>query len=372
MQQSHKHHYVPEWYQRRFMLPHQKSYFRLDIDPEIVKAPNGKTIKKGEVCTKGPGKYFYESNLYTTVHFREENDDIEKYLFGKIDTIGAKAIAAMVSKDWMRELHSNIENYYEYMDAQRLRTPKGLIWLMQIHKPKSHNELLYIMQYIRRMHCTMWAEASMEIVTAHDSGVKFIVSDNPVTFYNHAFYPGNKACKFPYDPGIELKGTRTIFPLDLNHCAILTHKEYARSPGKHKAQKHRTNARLFDDTIITYDDIIRERTFDEQQVSVINYILKSRAQKYIAAAEKEWLYPEMVLRKRDWGAFDKLFVSGSTKLFGRNVEIFVGGEDGRLIATQDEFGRKPKSRKEWIEKEQRMQWMEEHYKNLIAKKKFNE
>ena len=120
----------------------------------------------------------------------------------------------------------------------------------------------------------------------------------------------NKSCKFPHDPGVELKGTRVIFPLDLNHCAILTHKEYARSPGKHKAKKPRTNARLFDDTIINYDDIIREREFDNQQVNAVNQILKSRAQKYIAAAEKSWLYPEKTLKKRDWASFDKLFVSG--------------------------------------------------------------
>ncbi len=87
------------------------------------------------------------------------------------------------------------------------------------------------------MYCTMWVEASMEIVSANDAGVKFLVSDNPVTLYNSAYYPASKKCKFPFDPGIELKGTRTVLPLDLNHCAILTNLEYARSPGKLKATK---------------------------------------------------------------------------------------------------------------------------------------
>jgi len=371
MQISHKHHYVPEWYQRRFLLAGQKSYYRLDLEPEIIKTPLGKLIKKGEILSKGPGKYFYEVDLYTTVYFGQENDDIEKYLFGEIDTLGAKALAAIVSKDWMRELHDNIVNYYEYMDAQRLRTPKGLTWLMKILRPKSYNELLIQMQNIRRMNCTMWAEASLEVITAHDSEVKFIVSDNPITFYNQAFYPGNKKCKFPSDPGVELKGTRTIFPLDLNHCAVLTHKEYARSPGKLKAQKPRTNARFFDDTIINYDDIIRERSFNEQQVSAINYILKCRAQRYIAAAERDWLFPEKQLNKLDWASFDKLFISGSTKLFGRDVEIFVGGKDGKLIATQDEFGRKPKNREEWLQKERQVKEMQSHLKSLLAKEKSN-
>ncbi len=29
-------HYVPEWYQKRFMKPDQEKYFCLDLKPEIV------------------------------------------------------------------------------------------------------------------------------------------------------------------------------------------------------------------------------------------------------------------------------------------------------------------------------------------------
>lgn len=126
MQQSHKHHYVPEWYQRRFMFEGQNAYFRLDLSPEIIRTQAGKIVKKGEILLKGPGKFFFETDLYTTKYFNLENDDIEKYLFGKIDTDGVAAISAMASPDWMRDIHPHILNYYEYMDAQRLRTPKGL------------------------------------------------------------------------------------------------------------------------------------------------------------------------------------------------------------------------------------------------------
>lgn len=369
MQQSHKHHYVPEWYQRRFMLEGQTAYYRLDLSPESVTTPSGKVIKKGEILKKGPGKFFYEIDLYTTRHFNIENDEIEKILFGKIDSEGAEAIAAMASPDWMREIHDHILNYYEYLDAQRLRTPKGLSWLMKVLKPKSYNELLYKMQEKRRLHCTMWAEASMEIVSAEQSDVKFLVSDNPVTLYNSAIHPANRKCSFPLDPGIELKGTRTIFPLDLNHCAILTNIEYARSPGKLKATRPRTNPRYFDQTIINYDDIIREREYNEQQVLTINHILKSRAHRYIAAAKEEWLYPEKFLKTIDWGTLDKIFISNSVKLLGRNKEIFIGGKNGKLLASQDEFGRKPTSQKEWDEKEKQVQAMNEHVLNLIKKEK---
>jgi hypothetical protein len=369
VQKSHKHHYVPEWYQRRFMLEGQSAYYRLDLSPECIPTPSGKVIRKGEILHKGPTKFFYEIDLYTARYLNAVNDDIEKYLFGIIDTDGAKAISAMSSPNWMQEIHDHVINYYEYMDAQRLRTPKGLAWLIEVLKPKDYNDLLFSMQAIRRMHCTMWAEASMEVVSAEGSNIKFIVSDNPVTLYNSAFYPANSLCRFPFDPGIELKGTRTIFPLDLNHCAILTNLEYARSPGPYKADKPRTNPRFFDQTIINYDKIIRERSFSEQQVLAVNYILKARAHKYIAAAREDWLYPEKSLKTKNWRSLDKIFVSKSFKLLGRGGEIFIGGKDGRLLATQDEFGRKPRSRSEWLKKEKEIQEMHAHVMKLLKKEK---
>lgn len=76
MTQSHKHHYVPEWYQRRFMLDGKNSYFRLDLSPETIRTPAGRIIKKGEVLSKGPNKFFYETDLYTTKYFNIENDEV--------------------------------------------------------------------------------------------------------------------------------------------------------------------------------------------------------------------------------------------------------------------------------------------------------
>jgi hypothetical protein len=49
----------------------------------------------------------------------------------------------------------------------------------------------------------------------------------------------------------------------------------------------------------------------------------------------------------------------------------MGGKDNRLIHTQDEFGRKPKSKKEWKEMEQKSQMMHEHFMNLIKKEREN-
>ena len=44
------------------------------------------------------------------------------------------------------------------------------------------------------MHCTIWTEGVREIVSAEDSDVKFIISDHPVTIYNHAAPPDSSMC----------------------------------------------------------------------------------------------------------------------------------------------------------------------------------
>ena len=100
-------------------------------------------------------------------------------------------------------------------------------------------------------------------------------------------------------------------------------------------------------------------------VASINFIIKARAERYIAASNPEWLYPEKVLKNTDWASFDKIFISKSSKLLGDKVEVFLGGKNGELIATQDEYGRKPKNRKEWVEKEKQARAMHEHVLKLL-------
>ena len=53
----------------------------------------------------------------------------------------------------------------------------------------SSERLMFEMQGIRMMHCTIWSEGVREIVSAEDADVKFIISDHPVTIYNYAAPP---------------------------------------------------------------------------------------------------------------------------------------------------------------------------------------
>ncbi len=184
----------------------------------------------------------------------------------------------------------------------------------------------------------MWVEAVREIVSAENSKVKFIVSDHPITVYNPACPPNSEDCKYPNDPAIEWIGSQTIFPLDLNHCPILTNLEYARNPNQPEPTKDRTNARRFGETITRTDAWIRERKLTEEEVLTVNYILKSRARQYLAGAEKEWLYPEAKI-KRQWKDLAGFLLPPKDELYHFGGEIYVGYKDGST-SYQDEFGRK--------------------------------
>ncbi len=366
---THKNHYVPKWYQRRFMFSGQREYSLLDVSPAVSYLKNGKQIKKNNIQEKGPKRFFFYKDLYTTKIFGEENDEIEKYLFGKIDSTGAKALKALVSPNWAKELHPYFISVFEYMDAQKIRTPKGLAWIKGMLKSRNQIELMLQMQKIRKLNCTTWCEGVLEIVCASSSLTKFIVSDNPVTTYNPECYPMSKHCKFPNEPSIFFKGTRTIFPLDLNHCFILTNLEYAKKQGKQRALQNRTNPRFFDNTLARYDTIIRKRSVSEKQVNQINYILKKRSQKYIAAADPEWLFPEKNLTTTNWRSFDKTLLPPKSGLFGFGGEVFIGGKDGKLIMTQDEYGRKPTNKDEWEQKEREVERMQFLLKKVLKRKK---
>lgn len=193
------------------------------------------------------------------------------------------------------------------------------------------------MQHLRQMHCTMWIEAVREIVSAEDSNIKFIVTDHPVTIYNHACAPNSPQCKYPDDPSIALKASQTIFPLDLDHCLILTNLEYAREPNRIDPLSDRTHARYFGQTFTRFDAMIRTRRLREKEVAAINLILKSRARRYIAAAKEEWLYPEAVIQS-SWSEVGKVLLPPKNELWRFGGEIIVGYKDGSSHY-HDEFGR---------------------------------
>ncbi|MHB8830553.1 MAG: DUF4238 domain-containing protein [Patescibacteria group bacterium] len=344
-QKKENNHYVPSGYQRRFISSGKKLHY-LILDP-YKDLPDGRKIKVNELYEEGPKntKFFCEKDLYTTIFFGIRNEDIETFLFGKIDDNASEALDGLVANDPHR-LHKYFLYIFEYIDAQKLRTPKGLDWIRSNYFQLTKNELLLEMQFLRTMHCTMWVEGVMEIVSAEDADIKFIVSDHPVTIYNYACPPDSKVCEYPNDPPTAWKASQTIFPLDLNHCLILTNLEYASSPDTVDPTSGRTNPRYFSQTITRWDTVIRERKLKSDEVCAINYIIKKRAIKHIAAGKKEWLYPEKTYNQDTWKNLRNILLPPKDQVYRFGGEIYVGGKDGGLAWYQDAYGRRHTSRED--------------------------
>lgn len=345
-QKRQNNHYVPVGYQKRFIPDRQKELYYLDLDPTYRDLSDGRRVKiSRELRYQGPRICFCEDDLYTTKFFGIRNEEIETYLFGKIDDNIHDALDGLISNN-PHLLHKYFQYIFEYIDAQKLRTPKGLDWIKSNYFQLTKNELLLEMQFLRTMHCTMWVEGVIEIVSAEESDIKFIISDHPVTIYNYACSPDSESCQHSNDPLTAWKASQTIFPLDMNHCLILTNLEYASSPDEINPISGRTNPRFFSQTITRWDTVIRDRKLKAEEVCAINYIIKRRARKYIAAGKEEWLYPERMYAKNEWKSLRKILLPPKNKVYQFGGEIYVGGKDGGLAWYQDAFGRRHTSRED--------------------------
>jgi len=337
-------HYVPQWYQEGFFEPGRSSLAYVDLAPDRKTLPDGRVIVQRGSWDETPTSIaFRQKDLYSTFFGTSVNDEIERRLFGDIDTRGSRAVRAFADSD-MREWH---QHFLEFIDIQKIRTPKGLAWLQAQYPALSQNGLMFEMQGIRMMHCSIWVGGVREIVSAKDADVKFIVSDHPVTIYNHAVPPTDASCAYPLDPGIALRASQTIYPLNRDFCLILTNLEYAKDPSTSPLEK-RTFPRNYRQSMTRVDAFIRTRKLTGPEVAQINFVIKARARRYIAAGRKEWLYPEKTV-SQPWSELRKVLVPPHDGLFHFGGEIFVKYESGD-VHYQDEFGRTEKPRDFLIKK----------------------
>jgi len=268
------------------------------------------------------------------------NDEIERKLFGDIDARGALAARAFVGED-ASEWHRHFTTFFEYLDTQKIRTPKGLDWLSAQYPRLTQNDLMFEMQGIRMMHCTIWTEGVREIVSAQDADVKFIVSDHPVTIYNYATPPDDERSDYPNDPSIALKGSQTIFPLNRDFCLILTNLEYAQDPSAKPLEK-RTFAGNYRNSMVRTDALIRARKLTSQEVIRVNRVLKAKARRYIAAGKEEWLHPE-VSSAEPWADLRGHFLPPESEIWIFGGEMYARFESSE-VHYQDAFGRTEKER----------------------------
>lgn len=330
---SRENHYVPEWYQRGFSVTGADNWF-LDISPPHLRPDLTPILARPR--QRPPKACFWQNDLYITRFGEYLNDQIETVLFQDIDDYGAAAVRAFIGGDIVR-VRDQYQPMLAYLGAQKLRTPKGLDWIRSRYPALSQLELMREMQHLRQMFGTLWAECAHELVSAEDSAVKFLITDHPVTTFNAGLPLDASLLDYPNEAPITWNGTQTLFPLDANHLLILTHVPYAKDPSSVELTAKRTNARYFGHTMLRTDALIRGRRFDTEAVIAVNAWLKARAHRYIAAGDRDWLYPERTARV-DAATLARLLLPLEKDLWRHGGEIYIGYKDG-TVGYRDAYGR---------------------------------
>ena len=337
---SHEHHYVPRWYQKRFLASGEEKLWYLDLKPEKVVFDQRRSYTKRALFRSYPAQCFWLQDLYLLRFGKTVNDVIEKVFFGKVDDHGEKSARFFATQPIDRaELNPAYQGLLRFIAAQRLRTPRGLDWLRVQAGVKEQNRVLIVMRQMFEAYNAMWMEGTWEIVSAQNSATKFIISDDPVTFFNRKIYPGEAA--YPGGDDFPKVGTRTIFPLGPDFCLIITHLQLIRNPWC-KPLDTRLNARLFGTTVGYLVGVQHGRELEEIEVARINYILKKHATKHIAAGREADLYPEKALGKVEWSKLDDdWFLLPNVWKVHFTTGIMMGTADGRHLAI-DEYGHNPR------------------------------
>ena len=297
-------HYVPEWYQKRFVPPGQKDQelFYLDLHPEPFIDPRGVAHYGRNPRRLGFRHCFAQDDLYTLTFAGVDSTEIEKRFFGAVDRRGRAAVDYYARFAYPWDGRDALQDMLMYMSTQKLRTPKGLGWLTEKTNSADKNQVLAQMIRLQQLYCAIWTECVWLIADASNSDTKFIVSDHPVTVYNRKCWPRSQWCRGYNDPEIWLHGTHTIFPLSLDKILILTNLSWVRDPYQSETEL-RPNPNPFRAAMFKVTDIQTLRHLTEREVREINFIIKSRAHRYIGAGKEEWLYPERNVSKSDWNQY---------------------------------------------------------------------
>lgn len=321
----------------------QGKYRYLDLNPEVIRTEGGRSHRRNELLNWGPRSCFAQENLYTTYWGGQRNTEIEKFFFGDVDSRGKEAIEFFDDFSIRSGMHEAFQDLLRYMSIQKLRTPKGLGFAAQAFEIRRKNDLLLFLQDVQYMHCAIWTDAVWQIADASESRTKFIISDHPVTVYNRAHFPGSPTCLGYGDPDVREVATHTYFPLSLEKVLILTNLSWVRDPYQRESNAH-PNQRLFRTTMFNATKVQHGRRLSEEEVIQINYITKMRAHRYVAAAEREWLYPERKLSSIHWSKFgDGLLLMPEPRAVHMGGEIIVGFKD-RGAEIFGEYGHRPGQR----------------------------
>jgi hypothetical protein len=334
-------HYVPEWYQKRFLPPEpaEKKFYYLDLKPDQA-ISNGRHFKRNSLLRWGPKRCFCQDDLYTTQLGSWFSTEIEEKFFGPIDATARPALDYFARFTHPSSDNDLFHRLVLYMSIQRLRTPKGLAYLSNLIRHENKNNILIALQRLQGLFCATWSECVWSIADASDAETKFIVSDHPCTVYNKGRFPAPRWSRVDPDPDIWQTGTHTLFPLTLDKILILTNLSWVRYPYGNPL-KFRPNPYPFRPAMFNFTAIQTNRKLSNREVIEINQIIKSRAYRYLAAAEESWLYPEATIGTPRWDHFGNSYLLMPDPRSLSFTDEVVFGYRGKKADFFDAYGRKP-------------------------------
>jgi hypothetical protein len=303
-----KNHYVPVWLQKRFLRGSgPNSFSRLDLNPDTYMDSLGNKKIGNSIRVLGPEKMFREFDLYTTKFGSEFSTEIEEKFFGEIDRLAPETFDYFEEFSHPKYKNHHFQNLLRTVSIQKLRTPKGLMALAEFQPANNWNELLFALQKLQNLYCAHWTEAVWAVVKSAPETPGFLLSDHPVTTYNQAFFPGSPLCAGHRDPEIWRNGTFTIVPLSRKTALIFTNVSWIRNPHG-DPKKLRPNPSPFRTAMFDWRGIQTGRTLTRTETLEINYIIKTRASRYVASYDENWLYPERELSSTHWSRFGKSYL----------------------------------------------------------------
>lgn len=341
MNEYRRNHYVPVWYQQRFIPDgaSERRLYYLDQHPDVVRSDDT-VFTRNALLRWGPKSCFLQEDLYTTRFGNWFSTDIEKKFFGIVDDSGAKAIEYFSSFTHPSADGKLLQQLLRYMSLQKLRTPKGLAYLSSLTRETDPNKVLFKLQELQHLFCAIWAESIWLIADAKNSTTKFLLSDHPVTTYNMACYPQSRWCRDGNDPHVWLNGTHTIFPLSMEKVLIISNLSWVRNPYGNPINK-RPNPSPLRQAMFNFQTIQTDRHLSEAEVLEVNYVIKMRSHRYVAAAKKDWLFPEKYVQDRQWPSFGQEYLfMPDPRAVTFSSEVIIGHKDNTSDAF-DAYGRKP-------------------------------
>ncbi len=253
-------HYVPIWYQKRFLPPGctANELFHMDMKPGTFTDPRGVVHNRRAVKRRGLRRCFAEIDLYTRQFGAHDPTQLERVFFGAIDARGRQAVEYFAGFEHPSADHDAFPDLLAYMTVQKLRTPKGLAWLAKEARTTDRDRTLELLVRLQRVYAAIWTECIWLLADATASPTKFIVSDHPVTVYNRRCGPKSSWCRGADDPDIRFHASHTLFPLSAERILVLTNLSWTRNPYQLETRM-RPNPNFFRDAIFNFTEIQTRR-----------------------------------------------------------------------------------------------------------------